>query len=109
MLLLFPRYADDHHQSNNQEDRVMAVTPQSHPFDLLLSRQATGDLRLRDDDDHTCVSAVEITLWADATHGTGGIALMNPAGTWAKHFDLPATFMCPLLEAVFRPDPGPGE
>jgi hypothetical protein len=87
----------------------MAVTRQSRPLDLFHSRQASGDLMLQDDDDHTCVSAVEITLWTDAAHGTGGIALMNPAGTWAKHFDLPATFMRSLLEAVFRPDPDPDE
>jgi hypothetical protein len=87
----------------------MAVIPQSRPLDLFHSRQASGDLMLRDDDDHTCVSAVEITLWTDAARGAGGIALMNPAGTWAKHFDLPASFMRSLLEAVFRPDPDPNE
>jgi len=87
----------------------MAVTPQLPSLDRFLSRQASGDLMVRDDDGHTCVSAVEITLWTDAAHGTGGIALMNPAGTWAKHVDLPATVMNPLQEAVFRPDPGPGD
>jgi hypothetical protein len=87
----------------------MAVPLQSRSVDRILCRQASGDLRLQDDDDDTRVSTVEIMLWTDASHGTGGIAVMNTSGTWAKHFDLPAEIINPLLEAVFRPDPVPGE
>jgi hypothetical protein len=82
----------------------MAQMTHARTVNAFLSRQASGDLILKDDDDQTRVGAVEITLWADAAQGTGGIAVMNPAGTWAKHFDLPSTIMSPLLEAVFRPD-----
>jgi hypothetical protein len=87
----------------------MAATSQSRSLELSFGRQASGDLMLRDDDDKTRVSSVEIALWTDDVNGTGGIALMNPAGTWAKHFDLPATIMSPLLEAAFRSDTGADE
>ena len=87
----------------------MAPNPQILHAEASLSRRASGALCLQDDDDRTRVGSVEIAFWTDAVHGTGGIAVMNPAGTWAKHFALPATIISPLLAAVFRSAPDPSE
>ena len=87
----------------------MAPKPQSLHRESLLSRRASGALCLQDDDDCTRVGSVEIAFWTDAVQGTGGIAVMNPAGTWAKHVALPATVLTPLLAAVFRSTTEPGE
>jgi hypothetical protein len=87
----------------------MAPNPQSLHVESLLSRRASGALCLQDDDDRTRVGSVEIAFWTDTVQGTGGIAVMNPAGTWAKHFTLPAAVINPLLAAVFRSAQEPSE
>ena len=87
----------------------MAPNPQSLRTELSLSRRASGALCLQDDDDRTCIGSVEIAFWTDTLKGTGGIAVMNPAGTWAKHFPLPAAVIAPLLTAVFRSSQEPNE
>jgi hypothetical protein len=103
------RYAGDHHRIDKEEHNTMAPNSQSLHADPSLSRRASGALSLQDDYDRARVGSVEIAFWTDAVHGTGGIAVMNPAGTWTKHFALPASILSPLLAAVFRPDPDLGE
>jgi hypothetical protein len=103
------RYAGDHHRIDKEEHTTMAPNSQSLHADLSLSRRASGALSLQDDYDRTRVGSVEIAFWTDPAHGTGGIAVMDSAGTWTKHFALPAAVLSPLLAAVFRPAPDPSE
>jgi hypothetical protein len=87
----------------------MAPHPQSLRTESLLSRRASGALCLQDEDDRTRIGSVEIAFWTDTVQGTGGIAVMNPAGTWTKHFALPASVLNSLLAAVFRSTQEPHE
>jgi hypothetical protein len=108
-FLAVPRYAGDHHRIDKEEHTTMAPNSQSLHADTSLSRRASGALSLQDDYDRARVGSVEIAFWTDAVHGTGGIAVMDLAGTWTKHFALPAAVLSPLLAAVFRPAPDPSE